>query len=60
MLIEGDKQMKYATVGVGILCITLLECIAILNGIDGTVLALAFGAICTIVGYIGGQKTTKL
>jgi len=48
--------MKYIIAGLGITAIAWLEGLALANGIDGTVLTLAFGAICTIIGYIGGQK----
>lgn len=52
--------MKYLITAIGIVSIAWLEGLALANGVDGTVLTLAFCAICTIVGYIGGQKTTKL
>ena len=36
---------------VAIICITILEALALLKGIDGAMLSLSFTAIGTIVGY---------
>ena len=49
--------MKYINASLGIICITIMETIALLHGINGTLMSLSFGAICTIVGYGVGKKT---
>ena len=45
-----------------ILCVTMIEVAAMFNGLNGTYLSLAVGAITTIVGYVYGlskaQETT--
>lgn len=51
--------MKYLIAGVGVGSIAWLESLALANNIDGTVMTLAFGAICTIIGYITGHKSSK-
>lgn len=46
---------------IAILCITGLEIIALVNGIDGQVLSIAIGAIAAVITgpatYIYGRKT---
>lgn len=41
---------------VAIVTIGVLEALALMNGINGTYLALSIGAIGTIVGFIFGKK----
>ncbi|MCJ7651252.1 MAG: hypothetical protein MUP85_21805 [Candidatus Lokiarchaeota archaeon] len=40
------KKIDWRIVGIGLVCLTAIEIVALLNGIDGTLLA-------TIVGIIG-------
>ena len=42
---------EWIVVGLAILCITVVEIIAIRNGINGTALTLAIGAIAGLGGY---------
>jgi hypothetical protein len=41
---------------VGIAGVVILESIALLQGIDGQILSVVVGGICTIVGYAFGHK----
>ena len=50
-------KSRFIVLIVAIAAITLLEAIALLNGINGTYLAVALGAIGTIAGY--GFKTLQ-
>lgn len=43
-------------VHLAIVCITILEAIALLTGIDGQLFAGAIGAICTLAGYSYARK----
>jgi len=56
---EKGATMKYLVAGLGIISIAGLEGYALAQGINGTTLSLSFGAICTIIGYIIGRKTSK-
>ena len=42
--------MKWTPI-VAMICITLLEAIALINGIDGALLGLAFAALAGLGGY---------
>ena len=44
---------------VALICITLLECVALLCGIDGAIFTSVIGAICGIVGYNIHAARTK-
>ena len=33
------------------MCIALVECVALCNGIDGVMLTFSIGALCGLVGY---------
>jgi len=44
---------------IGLICLTVLACVALLMGIDGTVLASVFGIMGTIVGYAFGVRISK-
>ena len=39
------------TIVVGIICITILEGIALMKGMDGTMLALSLSTIAGVLGY---------
>ena len=43
----------------GLICVSAPLCIALIMGLNGTLLAVCIGAICTIVGYVFGHKNTK-
>ena len=50
MKINVTRKIKNYTVIVGILCLTILEAIALMNGINGTMFAL----VCTLIaGAVG-------
>ena len=54
--------MKYWCLIAGILAVTILECVALIKGVDGLVLAGALAAIGAMVGFAFGyfpQKTKK-
>jgi len=38
---------------VGLLCLTLLECVALLTGLDGQIFFPVIGVIAALVGYTG-------
>jgi len=44
---------------VGLICLTVLACVALLLGIDGTVLASVCAIMGTIVGYAFGVRPSK-
>lgn len=50
---------KVAVVVVAIVCITLLEVVALLKGIDGQLFASVIAGITALVGYLFGQMTQK-
>lgn len=41
---------------VAVICLTLIEVMALYQGLDGALLSLMVGAITTIVGYVYGKK----
>ena len=43
----------------GILCITILEAVALMNGINGIALTAVVGTICTTVGYMIPNRKVK-
>jgi uncharacterized membrane protein YqhA len=49
------SKEKIITVTVAVLCVTLLEAIALWKGIDGQVFSIAVGAIAALVGYLFGK-----
>jgi hypothetical protein len=42
----------------GIVCITILECVALYTGVDGQILSVVVGTIATITGYAFGVTKT--
>ncbi len=44
---------------VGIVCITALQSIALMKGIDGALLALSFSTIGGILGFRAGKRKVK-
>ena len=58
----GNFIMKYEwiVVGLSIICISVVEIIAIRNGINGVSLTLAIGAIAGLGGYEAKQIFTKI
>ena len=44
------KQIDYRIVLAVVVCITIIECVALLKGINGTLLIITIGALCTIGG----------
>ena len=51
---EIDGKILVAVVGIA--GVVVLEAAALFNGINGTYLSIAVGAITTIVGYVYGFK----
>lgn len=54
-----DGQTQAIVIVTGIVCVTILEAVALYCGVDGTMLAAVVGGICTMVGYAFGQTLTK-
>ena len=57
----GRERMEDRTIMIitGIVCITVLETIALLKGIDGSLMALAFSTIGGILGFKAGKIKSK-
>ena len=57
---ECDFKMKFGRYHLalaGIICLTIIEAMALSHGINGTLLSMVIGSICTIVTY--AYKTEK-
>jgi hypothetical protein len=50
------SKEKIISVTVAVVCITFLEALALLKGIDGQVFSIAVGAIAALVGYLFGKS----
>ena len=57
MTMDGNTQA--IVIVTGIVCVTIIETVALYTGIDGTMLAAVVGGICTMVGYAFGQFSKK-
>lgn len=59
---RNNKELSVAqaiVIAVGVICITVLEVLAMYKGIDGMGLATAVGSIGGLVGYAFAQKQTR-
>ncbi len=50
----SDIDNKTLVAIAAIICITMIEVAALFNGINGTYLSIAVGAITTVIGYVYG------
>lgn len=44
-------MINWKIICVGLICITILESIALIQGINGTLLTVVIGAICGVIGW---------
>jgi len=51
-----ESREQAIIVVAGLFSVTIMEVYALSQGIDGTLLAGAVGAICTIIGYAFGVR----
>ena len=52
----NGKQLDWRVVTAGIVGLTIIECVALLNGINGTLLTLVIGIIALAIGIAIPQK----
>lgn len=57
--VNMDGNTQAIVIVTGIVCVTIIEAVALYSGVDGTMLAAAVGGICTMVGYAFGQILKK-
>ena len=53
-------SIKAIVLVISMICVTILECVALLSGINGTTFAAALGYIATIAGYLFRQKDVEV
>lgn len=47
---ENEKKVNIKLLIIGIICVTLLEGLALIKGLDGRLFSFAVGAICLLCG----------